>query len=223
MERLLQAITGGALRAGQKLPPERELAEYLGISRSTLRNALQELRSIGYLESRRGRYGGVFVRQQPVAQPGGRGVLDPGACADVLALRSVLEPGAAELAAGRELDSAARSHLLAYLERAEQADEGAYRAADAQLHVAIAELTASQSLVAAVTETRARVSGLLDCIPLLGPNITHSHRQHAAIVDAVLAGDGARARREMADHLAATAALLRGFLTDTKDAGAPAL
>ena len=69
------------------------------------------------------------------------------------------------------------------------------------------------ALTAAVVDVRSRVNELLDAIPLLAPNIEHSDRQHAAIVTAILAGDPAGARRTMAEHLAGTAALLRGFLT----------
>jgi DNA-binding FadR family transcriptional regulator len=47
---------------------------------------------------------------------------------------------------------------------------------------------------------------------VLQRNIDHTAGQHSAIVNAILAGDAARARREMTEHIAGTAALLRGFL-----------
>jgi DNA-binding FadR family transcriptional regulator len=56
------------------------------------------------------------------------------------------------------------------------------------------------------------VNAFLDSVPLLERNIEHSQSQHAEIVAAVLAGDQEWARRAMGQHLAATAALLRGFL-----------
>jgi DNA-binding FadR family transcriptional regulator len=57
-----------------------------------------------------------------------------------------------------------------------------------------------------------RVNGFLDAIPLIERNVAHSETQHAKIVAAIIAGDRETARRAMAEHLSATAALLRGFL-----------
>ena len=59
--RLAQAIKLGLVREGERLPPERELAERLQVSRVTLREAIRALREAGFLESRRGRTGGTFV------------------------------------------------------------------------------------------------------------------------------------------------------------------
>jgi DNA-binding FadR family transcriptional regulator len=80
------------------------------------------------------------------------------------------------------------------------------------LHLAIAEVAGSSSLTAAVAEVRTRVNDLLNGIPLLVANIDHSDAQHQAIVEAILSGDAAGARLAMDEHLAGTAALLRGFL-----------
>jgi DNA-binding FadR family transcriptional regulator len=60
--RLLQAIRLGVVPPGEQLPPGRDLAARLGVSRVTLREALATLQTTGYLEARRGRYGGTFVR-----------------------------------------------------------------------------------------------------------------------------------------------------------------
>ena len=61
VERLLQAIRLGVARPGERLPAERDLAVRLGVSRVTLREAIRALADAGYVESRRGRYGGTFV------------------------------------------------------------------------------------------------------------------------------------------------------------------
>jgi len=61
VSRLAQAIRLGVVGVGERLPPERELAEKLQVSRVTLREAIRALREAGYLESRRGRTGGTFV------------------------------------------------------------------------------------------------------------------------------------------------------------------
>src|ERR1700752_4250546 len=61
VERLLQTIRLGVLAPGECLPPERELAARLGVSRDTVRQAIKSLADAGHLMSRRGRYGGTFL------------------------------------------------------------------------------------------------------------------------------------------------------------------
>ena len=61
VERLGRAIRMGLLAPGEQLPSERDLAQHLALSRSTVREALRVLQEAGYLESRRGRGGGTFV------------------------------------------------------------------------------------------------------------------------------------------------------------------
>lgn len=212
VERLLQAIRLGVVGAGERLPSERELAERLGVSRVTLREAIRALADAGYVESRRGRYGGTFV-QASLPEPQQTGEIDAAAFEDALCLRHVLETGAAEAAAARTLSPADRQHLKSTLAEAAAADLPDYRRKDSRLHLAIAEVTASSSLTTAVADARTRVNRLLDRIPLLEPNLEHSNAQHAAIVDAILAGDAVAARHAMAEHIEGTASLLRAFLS----------
>jgi DNA-binding FadR family transcriptional regulator len=217
VERLLRAIKLGVVAAGDRLPPERDLAAKLGVARTTLREAIHALADAGYVESRRGRYGGAFVThptesrppadRTEVAQRFGDGL------SDALTLRAVLEAGAAEAAAERTLTPDRRKHLADRLAETTAADLVEYRRRDSRLHLAIAELTGSASLTTAAADVRMRINELLDEIPLLPPNLEHSNAQHAAIVTAILQGDPTTARQAMAEHLAGTAALLRGFLS----------
>src|SRR5438270_5804836 len=100
VERLGSAIRAGILPAGSRLPTERDLAGQLGISRSTLRHALNTLVQSGHLVSVRGRSGRTFVSDRPpVAERHGellgadaRGVLD---------MRVAIETGAIMLACER--------------------------------------------------------------------------------------------------------------------------
>ncbi|WP_199191215.1 FadR/GntR family transcriptional regulator [Amycolatopsis sp. CA-126428] len=213
VERLLQAIRLGVVGAGERLPSERELAERLGVSRVTLREAIRALSDAGYVESRRGRYGGTFVHDTLPAPPEPGGKVEAVALEDALSLRYVLETGAAEMAAARSLSPADRQHLTGTLAEAAGAELGDYRRKDSRLHLAIAEVTASGSLTTAMADARTRVNQLLDRIPLLPPNLEHSNAQHEAIVDAILAGDAPAARRAMAEHIEGTASLLRAFLS----------
>ena len=69
LERLGTAIKLGLLEPGARLPPERDLCAQLGISRSTLRQALTALVQSGHLRAVRGRRGGTFVAERPPPAP----------------------------------------------------------------------------------------------------------------------------------------------------------
>ena len=90
---------------------------------------------------------------------------------------------------------------------------GAEGLADSRLHLAIAALGGSASVTAVVADVQMRLDELLRAIPVIPANIAHSDVQHAAIVDAILAGQPDRARLEMEEHIDGTAALLRAFLS----------
>jgi DNA-binding FadR family transcriptional regulator len=217
VERLLQAIKLGVVRNGDRLPAERDLAVRLGVSRMTLREAIRDLQRAGYVESRHGRFGGTFVlyRPEPPASSGDVRTIARQmgeSLEDALAFRRVLEVGAVELAATRPLLTDQRGYLSRRLAECAGAPPAEYRQHDSRLHLAIAELSGSPSLAAAVADVRMRLNDLLDAIPLLRRNIRHSDAQHARIVAGILAGERDRAREAMEEHLDGTAALLRGFL-----------
>jgi GntR family transcriptional regulator, transcriptional repressor for pyruvate dehydrogenase complex len=216
IERLAQSIRLGVLVEGDRLPPERELAETFGVSRVTLREAIKALRDAGLVESHRGRGGGTFVAAPPRERRRPRGEIEEAighSLEDVLSLRKVVEPGAAALAASRPLRAADRSSLLEYLSAATDCQPNARRRADSRLHLAIAALGGSALVTAVVADVQMRLDELLRAIPVIAGNITHSDKQHAVIVEAILGGQADRARAEMEEHVDGTAALLRGFLS----------
>jgi len=218
VERLASAVRMGVVATGERLPPERDLAEQLNVSRVTLREAIKALQQAGYVVSTRGRTGGTVV----VYDPSDRPPADPRRLAhqlgatevlDALALRSVVEPGAAELAASRILDNAEAARLRAALERVDTADGPARRVEDSRFHILIAELSGSTSVAATVAGVQGRLDELLAAIPVFAHNLRHSDNQHRRIARAILRADPVAARLEMAEHVAGTAALLRGLLT----------
>lgn len=215
VERLLQTIRLGIVAPGEALPPERDLANRFSVSRDTVREAIRSLADAGFLVSRRGRYGGTFVVDplpsfDRVDAAGPR--LDPAEIDDVLGLRHILEVGAARAAASRALSASDRDALWTRLRETAAADAADYRRLDSRLHLAIAEVVGVPSLVSLMADNRTALNGLLDHIPLLSRNIAHSNEQHEVIVVAILTGDSERAAEAMAEHLAGSAALLRGFL-----------
>lgn len=216
VEQLATAIRLGAFSFGSALPPERELAERLGVSRATLREAIAGLRTAGMVRTTRGRGGGTVVSYRPAhpALGGSPGIADRREhLLDSLVYRRVVEPGACYVAAGRTLSAGERMLLTATLAEVDQAEDPAtHRQADSRLHLAIASVTGSQMTIEAVTEVQACLHDMLQAIPVLEVNIEHSSRQHRAIVDAIVAGEATKARRAMEQHCDDTAALLRGLL-----------
>lgn len=219
LEQILQIVRLGLVAPGERLPSERDLAERLGVSRVTLREVLKVLQDQGLVESRRGRYGGTFVRQRADTAEGAdmteelRRRVAAVDVEDTLRFREVLEVGAAGLCAAQGLDAAGAGRLREALEATRDSPLAEYRRLDTLLHLTIAELSGSPSLAARYAAVRATVNDLLDCIPLLVRNLEHSQHQHEALVEAVLDGDADAAREVMREHCAGTAALLRGFLT----------
>jgi len=216
VEQLATAIRLGVYPHGTQLPAERELAEQLGVSRATLREAIAALRAAGLVETTRGRGGGTMVRQRPARRRAAARAAIKGRHADLLdslEFRRVVEPGAAALAAQQDLDDPTRAMLEETLAAVTAASSGPeHRQCDSRLHLAIAAASGSPRLMAAVTQVQAELDEMLHAIPVLDANIAHSDRQHARIVRAVLAGQPSRARRAMEDHCDDTAALLRGLL-----------
>lgn len=216
VERLATAIRLGVYPPGQVLPPERELAATMGVSRATLREAIAALRTAGMVRTVRGRGGGTVVDYElPVPGAGTVSTLAPrrAELMDSLVFRRVVEPGACAVAAGRELSTDQRDQLSeALAEVAGAADPATHRQADSRLHLTLASVTGSAQLVGAVTAVQADLHEMLLAIPVLEVNLDHSSRQHATIVKAVLGGHVARARRTMEDHCDDTAALLRGLI-----------
>ncbi|AXE25679.1 GntR family transcriptional regulator [Streptomyces globosus] len=217
LEQILQVVRLGLVPAGERLPPERELAERMGISRVTLREVLKVLQEQGLVEARRGRYGGTFVLPRPDTPVGGgedelRRRVAGVDLEDVLRFREVLEVGAAGLCAAQGLSEEESERLLAALAATQDAPLADYRRRDTLFHLALCELAGSPTLTAQYAAVRAAVNDLLDCIPLLVRNLEHSQQQHAALVEAVLERDADAAREVMREHCCGTAALLRGFL-----------
>jgi len=235
LQRLMHLVKLGLVPIGSRLPPERELAASLGVSRQTLREVLRSLVQTGHLETRRGRGGGTFVRDwhavrsEVDARRVARGM---GAqLGNILDLRWVVEPGAAALTARRGTEDTDRrlAEGLAALataprttfpatERRPRDPAGAaaatgvdYRAADAQFHMLIGELTGSRAVFEVVVEIQFQLTDLLSVTPQMAEVLHHSDEQHLAIVDAIGRRDPEGAAAAMREHLESTATFLEAF------------
>ena len=164
LERLGTAIKLGLLEPGARLPPERDLCAQLGISRSTLRQALTALVQSGHLRAVRGRRGGTFVAERPPPAPApSRELLT--SWREVCDMRLAAELGVAVLACERaqpEQVDALDALVQAMDERLD--DFPAYRQADVRLHIGLAETTGTAALVNAVTEAQGSMTDVISHI-----------------------------------------------------------
>ena len=211
-EQLESMIIDGSLVAGQKLPPERELAEKFAVSRPSLREAIQKLEAKGLVYRKQG--GGTFVKRRLtsiVTDP----LLDliaqrPETQFDLLEFRHALEGMAAYYAAlrGQADDHAALSEALSKLPDTTAAEEDKNSEAEALAAFYLTMAQASHNLVL--------LHVMRSLLPMLQENIRCNLEmlamnanvgediasQRKEIVKAIIDGDPERARRASNEHLA---------------------
>jgi DNA-binding FadR family transcriptional regulator len=214
LERLGTAIKLGLLQPGERLPAERELCRQLGISRSTLRQALTALVQSGHLHAARGRSGGTFVADSPPPVEAPSPALVAGwreSCDQRLAVELAVALLAAERAEEEAL--APLDECVAAMDAALE-DFPTYRQADVRWHIGLAEAAGSVRLIAAMTEAQGMMTDLISYIAHPPELLAWTNQQHAKMLTAVRRRDGDRAMRIMAEHLKGTEHVLAGLLPE---------
>jgi len=211
VERLGTAIRTGILPAGSRLPAERMLADELGISRSTLRQALTTLVQSGHLIALRGRSGGTFVTERPPLAETSAMPLGADAWA-LLDYRVAIETGATVLAGERAkpLDLDRLDRLVERM--TEVVDFDIYRRADIRFHIGLAEAARSPRLVSAMTEVQGRLSELITRIAHPPEVLNHANDQHRRLVRLLRRQDAVRAVALIREHIEGTEHILAGLL-----------
>ncbi|ALX03824.1 MULTISPECIES: FadR/GntR family transcriptional regulator [Aeromicrobium] len=196
-QRLAQAIRSGILEDGERLPSESELAAMLGVATVTAREALVSLRAQGLVTTTRGRGGGSFVTrpvgaademlERRVAAMTRVDIADHG-----IHYATVLS-GCAELAAERANVEEVED-LREILPDPGTTDATTLRAADTELHLAVAALSHSAHLAREVMRLEMELGALLR-LGLRDPDRQAELREHhAALLAAIAAHDGNEAR-----------------------------
>ena len=207
---LEKRILEGSLKAGDRLPSERDFAVELGVSRPTLREAIQKLTSKGLLASRHG--GGTFVTNQLEAHFSDpwQEMLSghPTLHTDLLEFRQMLESQTAYLAAERatNVDIERLDVLYATLESAyESKDLKACIDADVAFHQAIAE-AAHNVLMGHMTSSLMRlihghISNTLEHVQARPQRWDQLRAQHFTIWQAIREHQPDLAARASRDHI----------------------
>jgi len=205
VEQIEARILAGDLKVGDQLPPERELGEQFGVSRTAVREAIKILREKGLIEIRHGR--GTFVTN---GTPGVmRQSLDllmkfgtTDGFANLVEVREILEPEIAALAALRMTEEylGAMREAIETMETAfDQVD--IYVEADLDFHLALAEATQNplipalmDSIIDLLREQRKRTG-------LVKGGLKRGQIHHKKILEAVTRHDPQAAREAMQNHL----------------------
>ncbi len=192
-DQLRQQILSGRLAPGDRLPSEREIGEAFGVGRTTVREAVGGLVSAGFVE----RNGRALVVRDPnsVGQValGFATVASRESVQQVYEVRKLVEVHAIRLAAQNRTDEDLRN-LRTALQRMETDDAQAYHAADPEFHAAIAKASGNEVLYQMFLSAGDVFFKLPTFWRVFGPNrqrprIGSGHRGHAALLEAIEAGD----------------------------------
>ncbi|NML31830.1 FadR/GntR family transcriptional regulator [Paraburkholderia antibiotica] len=201
LDTLFDYIAGHRLKDGDALPPERKLAEDLGVSRRELRSALASLEASGRIWRGVGR--GTYLGARPVKfAPTLRGLRAGASPADIAEMRLLFEPALAALAATKasgddlqELEKCARKN-------AGSKNDDEWQQWDHRFHLLIGQATRNPALIALMEVINGmRVKPEVREKTVAQETRQYFARQHQDIVDALKARDGEAAARCMREHL----------------------
>lgn len=205
---LQRRILDGQYAVGSVLPGQRELAERLGISRTSLREAISMLEALGLLRSMAGK--GVFVTAGTVPSTG---ELPPGPNAmpadAIFQMRFVVEPAGAALAARiRQPDDLAelRGSMEAMTAALGSNDLVVAADSDLRFHLEIARLSGNPALAAMTRHFQSQLAHSLRLPFADRSRVWQPADEHMAILSAIEAGDAESARQAMRQHLLSAAA-----------------
>jgi GntR family transcriptional repressor for pyruvate dehydrogenase complex len=206
LARIERRIAEDGLTVGDRLPAERRLAEQLGVGRSSVREAIRVLETLGVVSSRAGRgpdAGAVLMSRPDAALTGllrlhlGLAGLEP---REVIDTRHMIEQWAAAHAATAGAGTAALASALAGMDAATTAEE--FVEHDTAFHCAIADASGNRLLAAVMRSLRDSMRKYaIEAVERLG-DTSILRADHVRILRAIDAGDPGEATRAVSDHLA---------------------
>ncbi|MER6692682.1 FadR/GntR family transcriptional regulator [Streptomyces minutiscleroticus] len=221
-KRLLDHLSAGNIRPGTRLPAERQLAEALGVARSSVRGALSALDVLGIIEIRPG--SGSYVREGtseflPRAINWGL-MLGQRRTQDLVEVRTYMESVSARLAAERagDEDVARLEEHLGHMRDAGH-DVKAFIEADIAFHLETARIARNSVLSDILHSIRALLQVWMERAGDIEGTASGTLCEHGAVLDAIRARDPEAADRAMAEHMRMANERLRASLEAESEAG----
>ncbi|OGK81449.1 MAG: hypothetical protein A2X53_20420 [Candidatus Rokubacteria bacterium GWA2_70_23] len=208
-----QLIAEGKLKSGDRLPPERDLAEKFVVSRTSVREALRALESRGLIEIRAG--DGAFVRDisvETLIEPLALVILPHReAVGELFEARRLLEPAIATLAARRATpEEIAEMERILKAQGKEVAEGRTGVAQDAAFHAALAGSAHNRAISRIVNALMDLLTQSREESLQTPGRPARSHQDHLRILEAIRRRDEMAAHRAVLDHLIAVEGLVMG-------------
>jgi DNA-binding FadR family transcriptional regulator len=218
-DRLITAVAIGEYQPGERLPSERELAQILGVSRSTVREASGRLLAVGIVDIRRGRQGGTYVRESwtGASAEAVRRTLLPRweEMEQLFDLRCLVEGMVARVAAQRRRGDDVERMREAIERLASAEREHQKHAADIAFHQAVLGATRNPQVAALSRDLLTRVSLGFPIEPYDSDPTVYRRAlvEHTALCEAIEAGDAERAGALAQKHFTITNEAVREALS----------
>ncbi|WEK29282.1 MAG: FadR/GntR family transcriptional regulator [Candidatus Pseudomonas phytovorans] len=205
VEKLRQALARGQWRTGDMLPGQRELAEQLGISRPSLREAVTVLETLGLVRSLPGK-GVLVLDADAVTQEPGMDTSAAASLADVLELRYTLEPfivGLVAQSANSQDVGQLRLTLMDMREALEADDSEAGVKAYIAFHEALFTLTTNPIFQSVVQQTGNALKQSANMLRNSPEHLAARLKENEAVVRAIRERNSAQASAQMRQHILA--------------------
>jgi len=203
---LYEMIATGRYKRGQKLPPQEELARQLGVSRNTLREAVNQLSAMGLLSSQQG-VGTVVEPPTPggyLSSLSGQFLLDPLSVREFIEARICIERNAVRLAVARA-EAQDVERLRTTLEQQRRAlkrrDTAEFTRHDAAFHLELTRICGNRVLLKFLQTIHHMLQRFIGEVALLPGAVEDALGFHSRVTEAIAARDADRAEREMVLHL----------------------
>lgn len=216
-DRLITAIAVGEYSPGERLPPERDLAASLGVSRATVRQALQHVTELGLIETRRGRSGGAFVALaswEDVAPEVARRTLETEIprLLDLYDYRCMVEGMIARAAAERRTPEDVTGLQRALDEFRAATSMAQARSADRRLHGLVTAAARNPHLTSLSSHLTAAATLGFGVEPYTQEFYDEALSQHVELVGHVVRGEAEEANRSAQAHFRLTLETMRAGL-----------
>jgi len=226
VDQITKLVVTGNLKVGDKLPPERELAEMLGVGRSSLREALRSMINMGLLAVKHSE--GTYIKKadanslKPYFQ--WNIMLENSTLDDLIEARELIELNVVTKAAERRTSEDMRKLEETIKNMKENTDDRKTLVDyDIEFHRMLVEIAGNSIMLSMIEIIRSAMEVWFSYVLSYTKNVTDTIEEHTAIMNAVGTGDGEKARMLLKDHLVKGASRLHYAINDVTATAGPGI